>query len=200
MITNIAAKIADWLIKGGSIEKDEKDLYQYGLFFFLTALVFLLSATILGAIFGVLLGSFIFFMSFFVIRQFAGGYHAKTETRCQFLSLISISLSIFILGMLKGTTPIPLLIISNAFAIVIFLLSPVDTAERELSAEEIKVFRKISQIVISLLICSTNLAFFWIKPICSALCIAICLEGILLSSAFLKKAVLKCKKQPVSQK
>ena len=109
--------------------------------FFIQIYFFLIITSIIGAIFSAFLQSVVFFFAFFLIRQFAGGYHAKTETRCEILSTLSILCCIVLIKLSKMyDIRIALLSISFVFATLIFILCPLDTPEKPLSDKEYKYF------------------------------------------------------------
>lgn len=90
MLNNLAKHLADKLLLIGSITKDERELYIYGFFMLLSNLMYLILACFFGLILGCLVESIIFYIAFQLIRRYAGGYHASTETRCEILSTFFI--------------------------------------------------------------------------------------------------------------
>ena len=90
MIGKLASKAAESFIKRPNTCYDKIEIYQYGFFVLYSNIIFLLLTMLLGAVFGVFLQGIIFYVAFFSIRQYAGGYHASTETRCEIMSTLSI--------------------------------------------------------------------------------------------------------------
>ena len=94
MIGKLSDKLTLALIRRGQIDADERELYAYGFFILLSDLFFGIIACLIGAVCGVILEAILFYIAFRCIRQYAGGYHAKTETRCQVLSSLAILLAV----------------------------------------------------------------------------------------------------------
>jgi len=184
MINNLSAHIIDKLISKGNITEDERELYIYGLFISISHLMYLILAIVFGLIFKCFLESVIFYIAFQFIRRYAGGFHAKTETRCEILSTLSILCCIVLIKLSKMyDIRIALLSISLVFAVLIFILCPLDTPEKPLNDKEYKYFRKISWIILSLIF-KFNVVF---APCCASLI----LEGVLIGAGQIKKAYSK---------
>ena len=90
MISKFAEKLVDCLYCQHDKSDDEQELYKYGFFVLLSQILYLIIAIILGSIFKSVFESVIFYIAFQFIRRYAGGFHAKTETRCEILSILSI--------------------------------------------------------------------------------------------------------------
>lgn len=191
MLSKLASKTAEKFMKNDNTLYDKIEIYQYGFFILYSNLVFLILASIFGAMFDVLLQSIIFFFMFFSIRQFAGGYHAATETRCEVLSTLSIIASIGIIKLSKiYDFKTILLLITLISMVLIFFLCPLDTPEKPLSEKEFKYFRKISWIillVISSIIIVSN--FFKFNILFTPCCVSLILECILLVAGKIKRVL-----------
>lgn len=143
MINNLSTRITNKLLAKGNIAEDERELYIYGLFMLLSHLMYLVLTIVFGLIFKCFLESVIFYIAFQFIRRYAGGYHAKTETRCEILSTLSILCCIVLIKLSKMyDIRIALLSISLVFAVLIFILCPLDTPEKPLMIRNINIFAK----------------------------------------------------------
>ncbi len=189
MINKLSAYLTDNLLSRGEISTDERELYIYGLFVLLSEALFSVLACLVGIIFNCFIESVIFFVSFMLIRRFAGGFHAKSETRCEILSSLAIIGSITLIKLSKiYDMKIALLCISLACAVVIFIFCPLDTPEKPLTAKEFKHFRKISWIILACIIACIVLSFCFKFDIAFApCCISIILESILITFGKIKK-------------
>lgn len=193
MINNLSTYIIDELISKGNIAEDERELYIYGLFMLLSHLMYLVLTIVFGLIFKCFLESVIFYIAFQFIRRYAGGYHAKTETRCEILSTLSILCCIVLIKLSKMyDIRIALLSISLVFAVLIFTLCPLDTPEKPLSDKEYKYFRKISWIILSLIIIAIIVSFYFkFNVVFAPCCASLILEGVLIGAGQIKKAYSK---------
>ena len=189
MLSKLASKTAEKFMKNDNTLYDKIEIYQYGFFILYSNLAFLILASIFGAMFNVLLQSIIFFFMFFSIRQFAGGYHAATETRCDILSTLSIVASIGIIKLSKiYDFKTILLFITVVSMVLIFFLCPLDKPEKPLSEKEFKYFSKISWIIL-LVISSIIIVsyFFKFDILFTPCCVSLILESILLVAGKIKR-------------
>lgn len=189
MINNLSTHLVDKLISKGNITEDERELYIYGLFISISHLMYLILAIVFGLIFKCFLESIIFYITFQFIRRYAGGFHAKTETRCEILSTLSILCCIVLIKLSKMyDIRIALLSISLVFATLIFILCPLDTPEKPLNDKEYKYFRKISWIILLLIIIAIILSFiFKFNALFAPCCASLILEGVLIGTGKIKK-------------
>ena len=190
MINNLSIKLTNKLISKGSITENERELYIYGFFMLLSHIMYFVLACIFGMLFKCFIESIIFYIAFQFIRRYAGGYHAKTETRCEILSTLSILCCIVLIKLSKMyDIRIALLSISLVFAVLIFILCPLDTPEKPLSDKEYKYFRKISWIILSLIIVAIIVSFiFKFNVVFAPCCASLILEGVLIGTGQIKKA------------
>lgn len=189
MISKIARVIVKNFIHSGHIEKNELELYEYGVFILLSNILFISITALLGLVFGLLPQSLIFFVVFTIIRQYAGGYHASTELRCEFLTTLGILASIVIMSLITSEFYfIVLVIITFILSVFIFIFAPIDTDEKVLDETELKVFCKRTKVVLIIVVTMIIVSFYFkIKTICIPCCISLILEGVLLIAGKLKK-------------
>lgn len=191
MINNLAKRFADRLLANGSISEDEQELYIYGLFMLLSSLMYLILACFLGCVFGCILESIVFFVAFQFIRRYAGGYHASTETRCEIMSTLSILACIIVIRLSKAYDfQTALLVISTISAVCIFVLCPLDTPEKPLSAKEFKYFRKISRAVLLVITATIAVSYFLsFRIFFTPCCMSLILEAVLITAGRIKKTL-----------
>lgn len=189
MTNKISSKIVEILIKHSLVENEDKELYSYGFFILLSQILYFIIVTTIGILFNIILESVIFYIAFQFIRRYAGGYHAATETRCEILSTLSIIASIGIIKLSKiydfKTT---LLIITLISMVIIFIFCPLDTSEKPLTEKEFKYFRKISWIILSLIIIAIIVSFYFkFNVVFAPCCASLILEGVLIGTGKIKK-------------
>lgn len=188
MISKISTAFTQKLISHGAIQIDEFDLYVYALFILITHIIFCTLTLILGLMLNIFLESVIFHFSFSLIRKYAGGYHAKTELKCELSSIFLIVSCLSIIKFLSLYDYKLALPIFTALAVVfIFVLSPLDTQEKPLSKKEFQYFRKISRLI--LLAYSTVIIItfaFSCQSIYIPICISLVIESLLLIAGKLK--------------
>ena len=128
-----------------------------------------------------------------LIRRYAGGYHALTETRCEILSTLSILACIVVIRLSKTyDIQTVLLIISAVSSVCIFVLCPLDTPEKPLSNKEFKYFRKVSWIILFVIIIAIIVSYvFKFQMVLVPCCLSLILESILLAAGKIKRVSQK---------
>lgn len=193
MIGKLALKTAEKFVKNDNVLYDRIEIYQYGFFVFFSNIFFLIITSVIGMIFDVFLQSIIFFFAFFSIRQFAGGYHASTETRCEVLSTLSILACIVAIKLSKTYDfQTVLLLITILSAVCIFVFCPLDTPEKPLSEKEYKYFRKVSWLILFVIAAAIIVSYvFKFQMVLVPCCLSLILESILLAAGKIKRVAQK---------
>ncbi len=193
MIGKLALKTAEKFVKNDNVLYDRIEIYQYGFFVFFSNIFFLIITSVIGMIFDVFLQSIIFFFAFFSIRQFAGGYHASTETRCEVLSTLSILACIVAIKLSKiYDFQTVLLLITILSAVCIFVFCPLDTPEKPLSDKEFKYFRKVSWLILFVIVAAIIVSYvFKFQIVTVPGCLSLILESILLVAGKIKRVAQK---------
>ncbi len=191
MINDWEHKATKFLIKNQLIEKKESELYEYGFFILFSNILYLSITILIGLINHMILESLIFYVSFSMLRRYAGGFHAKTKTRCFIITtaalLVSINLIYFYLHYNedKNLFAIVLLLV---FSLVIVIRAPLDTLEKPLFQTERKHFRRKSLIVLSTLLLISIVSYcLQINSLFAPCCVSIILEGVLLIAGKIKQ-------------
>ncbi len=189
MISKLSTCLTEKLLSNGTISEEDKELYIYGLFMFISHFVFFIISCIFGLILGCVLESMVFYIAFQFIRRYAGGYHAATETRCDILSTLSILVCIVVIKLSKTYDfQTILLIISALSSICILAFCPLDTPEKPLTEKELKYFRKISWLILlAIVVAIIVLYVFKFKSVIVPCCLSLILESILISAGKIKK-------------
>lgn len=193
MINNLSVYFIEKLLSNGTINDEDKELYIYGLFMLLSQLMFFVITCIFGLILKCILESIIFYIAFQFIRKYAGGYHASTETRCEISTTLSILACIVLIRLSKTYDfQIALVTITVISAISIFCLCPLDTPEKPLSDKEFRYFRKISWLILFVIITVITVSYiFKLSIIIVPCCLSLILESILLALGKIKRVSQK---------
>lgn len=185
MIKFISSKAACILCKDEDLD-EMRELYEYAIYILLSGLFHLISVVALGLCFNMVLESLVFYCSFILIRKFAGGYHAKTPTRCYVFS-IATSFAVFCLIKVvyffycTGLS-ICLLLIELVCTLFIVLVVPLQSDNKPLNFQETKLYKNVSRIaVVALFVTSIILAFFGIKFIFVPIIFGVYMCGIVLA-------------------
>lgn len=135
-------KLADILTEKGISKNEDKEIIVYGLTSGIE-LIFNITTTIaLGFIFGMVIESLIFLISFSLIRTYAGGYHCKKAINCY---LFSSGVVVLVLTIVKFSPKGNILVSSLMMLLIaipiILRLAPVETETKPLDEVEQKHFR-----------------------------------------------------------
>lgn len=145
MMKRISQKLITFMYKNNMIEENRRELYEYALEILLSGMLHFITVVLIGFAAGMVKESLLMFVSFFAVRKFAGGFHASTPLKCYFFSVAANFLMLVLVSLFtKWNNDIAfyaVLIISDS---VIFLVSPVESANKELNRKERKVFKALS--------------------------------------------------------
>ena len=183
MIRLISSKVAGILCKDD--EKETFELYEYAIYITLSGFFHILTVIILGICFNMLVESVVFYSSFISIRKFAGGYHAKTPTRCYAFSvLVSIavlSLIRVVYAFYNTNLMLFLLFFELICVLLIFWLSPLQSDNKPLSKRETELYKKVARIIVSVVFAFTVvLTYSGIKFLCIPMIYGVYICGLVL--------------------
>lgn len=160
MITYLAKCITEFFISYDVIKKEDREIYQYGNEIIISSLLdfFILLAFAIG--FNDFVNVFLFWIVFFILRKFGGGYHAGTYLKCKIVFSVNIFIVMIIMNDFKYVYNIYLLILMTVFSCVsIFLLAPVDNENKPLSETE-KRINALKCRILLVLVCILSFLLF----------------------------------------
>lgn len=99
---NFSAKVADFFVQEGSIEKEEYEIFRYGLEILLDNISIMALLVLIGGIVDRILETSIYLLVFCSLRQFTGGYHAKTRRGCHMATMAGYLIFLIEMGLLTG--------------------------------------------------------------------------------------------------
>lgn len=137
----ISKKLADYVIQKGTIEEEEREIYEYGFSIATEMLLCILVCFSTSMILHTFVEGILFFAIFIPLRSYAGGLHLNNYWSCFSLSCLTF----FIIMMLGKYLEFPIyiaLIIFFLLEIVVYNLYPVENINRIVDADEDKQFKK----------------------------------------------------------
>ena len=188
MISRLSNFLTQNLLKRKIISDDEKELYDYGLFMMLSYIVFFLISILFGIVLNIPYSSILFYITFCLIRNFAGGAHANTEIKCDIITTVliltsEILIKIFINYNLVSIAFVMLIISS----ICLCVFKPVTTSQKEISQQEkLHFHKKVIVLTVLALIISVASMTFGVYNITFSVSVGISLANILLIAGKLK--------------
>lgn len=140
-------KIINNFIKQGIIPSEDSEIYAYGLYQGIVIIINILTYILISLYFKMVWESVIFLVCYIPLRTYAGGYHARTQVKCYFLSILMITLVILAIKTVPWTSSIMigLLLLGGS---IIFVLSPVEDSNKPLSDSQKIVFKRIARTIL----------------------------------------------------
>lgn len=152
MLTKMAKSISSFFIKNGSIQEDDRKVYDYCFEILLSTILNLLLVIIIAIFTKTMLTTLFYITGFMVVRSTAGGYHANTHLSCA--SILAGTYTIYLL-LLKSIATSILGMLSLLFTFIavllVYMLSPVEDHNKPFSREEAKQFKRKSRLWILVL-------------------------------------------------
>ncbi len=188
MISKLSTKLTEKLFHKELIASEDKELYEYAFFMIGSYVFFFVLALVMGSFVGIPLETIVFYVSFCLVRNFAGGVHADTEARCTFFTTLSIVVSIIaIRTLIYSDLFIVSICIMILSATIIVILSPVDTENKRLNKQERNLYRKKTiMLTIAIMITFICMTAFGVYNIATALSVGMTLASILVVSGKIK--------------
>lgn len=188
MIGRITSGVVKKLTDSTTISDTEKELYLYGFFILISQILYFIITIIVGILLDIVSLSVVFYISFQFIRRYAGGIHASSELKCEIISTTSIFICLLcVKSNVMFDMQIPTLILTLFASIVIFILCPLDTPEKPLTKEELRYFRKISLIVLAIMLSIIIISIVIKLTIAYPICLSIILESVFLVAGKIKR-------------
>jgi len=166
MLETLIRKSTDYFISHDIIDADDRDVYEYG-FHALYSNVVIFSVIGLIAFFAKQLPVTIaYHVAFIVMRNNAGGYHAKTQIRCFFMSTIIWIISLCVISAISSLA----VIIAAALVstVLIWFKAPIEHENNPMSEKKyqrMKIRSRIFSTVLllgTILVCLFGTDYLWV--------------------------------------
>lgn len=134
-------KIKEFMVTAEIVDEREAEVVEFGLDMLKTVLLGGVVVIGAGAIFGILKETLLFVALLMLIRQYAGGFHAKTRLKCALMSIVLLFLSVAIFQYVSLSWQIQIfLYLCGLFLIIRY--APVENAGKPLDDLEVKTYGK----------------------------------------------------------
>lgn len=143
-MNNFYKRFSLYLQKNKMISKNEQESYEYACKVFIHGIINIILTIIIGLIFGMIKETLCFLISFFLLRKFTGGLHAKNYHTCLIYSTILLILSLLTIRLLIRTHTDLFFVLLILSEVSIWLFSPIVNENKVLSLKEKKIFQIIS--------------------------------------------------------
>lgn len=136
------------LIDEAVIPEADAEIYAYGFDYLFTLTYTYGSLLILATFLGTVPETLLFFLAFFPLRSYAGGYHATTRLRCYLASVVMIILFNVLLVMIPSMCYISLAMFIVGFAwLCLILWAPIVHENHPVTPADKRRFRKYSFVI-----------------------------------------------------
>lgn len=164
MIADFAEKISNTMVDRGIVQKEDVELYQYGIENSIIVAGNLLASALFGILTGRLGVVLVFLLFYSTLRTYSGGVHCKSKLGCFILSMLILLVPVFSYEWVMEMVTFPVIFAVGVIAIVVILvLSPVESINKPLDDEERKYYKRISHCIVTLQGCV--LAFLYCMDI-----------------------------------
>lgn len=150
-------KIIDKIIKKMKISDsltDDEEIVRYGLEIMITKMIFAVSIAVVGLMMKSFFKGVVFTAAYSLIRQYGGGSHAKTRIMCYIRSMLTFIAALVIIkaAVYMPVLVVPLSVLSVISVVYIFFAAPIDSENKRLDSDEIRVFGRKARIMASLML------------------------------------------------
>ncbi|MCM1227607.1 MAG: accessory gene regulator B family protein [Clostridium sp.] len=145
MIVRLSKRMASFFVRQKIIEKNDEEVYEYGLQLLLSTVLNAVIALLLAISSGTVIPCLFYLSVFVVMRKSAGGFHAKTHFGCCCI-LIAV-LCCFIAFIRLAPTEIYVIVSELSLiisAVTVLLFAPLEHENKPLSDKDKVRLRKIS--------------------------------------------------------
>ena len=157
-LRSLADRITDWMVQNGGIKPEAREVHAIGLDKLLSNLLCLVIALIAGIVFQVPFEAIVFYFAYYILRIYAGGYHADSQMRCFILSIGIMIPAVLAIRFWHAWCTVPVHIVLMLFSAgTVIALAPVDNKKKRLEPIERSVYRKRALTVL-FLSCGLSLA------------------------------------------
>lgn len=149
MIEHLANIIVDSMSKNKIIVSEDREEYLYGINIFISSALHLITLFIIIMIMGLYWQGILFNFAYIMLRNYAGGFHAKSSKVCYLISIGICITSLAVIKFFEASSGV-IYILSLFSYIVLMLFSPVEDRNKPLDEIETKVFKVRARIMASI--------------------------------------------------
>ena len=152
MFKNISETIVNHACTKGIIKHEDREENVYGLNTFLTIIVNVISALIIGFIFQMLIEIVLFIIVYKSLRKYIGGSHAKNARRCYISSCIIYAVVLVCIKYYSVPSSLTTVLTCSSM-MILWIAAPIEAPKKPLDEVEYKVFKHRSHISIVVCLC-----------------------------------------------
>lgn len=158
MLVRISNSVSRWLHHSGAIADDEVPIYAHALYCFIFTVIPFVLVSAIGLVLGMFHEGILMIVPFYLLRRFSGGFHLKSSTVCFLSSTCLLAVLLLCVEIVLRTEQYALFSVCVAISTgIVFVFSPIDSAERLLSVRERKIFRRVARFLVAVIVGITML-------------------------------------------
>ncbi len=131
----LTSTITDYLVNKGFIEKEDYDVYEYGLLCFFEILTSIICSIIIAVIMNSVIECLLFFFFFIPLRSLWGGLHMEKYFNCLLFSCLTL-ITIFLLVKYVDANALLSFLLFTVSLIFLKALGPVNHPNRTVNSDE----------------------------------------------------------------
>ena len=182
MVNKLGKMLTNALVNNAQVNESERELYEYGFFILISNVVYATFTLLIGVILKLFCESIIYYITFSLLRRYAGGFHATSESVCRIITILSIVCSLLIIKLCDTIDLKRIIILLTMVSVLtIYIFCPMDTPDKPLNREEKYYYKKFSRIILFAVVLVIIMSLFCKIMILSyPCCVGMILEGTLL--------------------
>ncbi len=139
LISYLAEIITDFFIRYDAADKDNREVYKYGNEIIISTALDFLILFAFAIVFHDFATVFLFWIVFFILRKFGGGYHADTYLKCKIIFSLNILIVLILVDCINYVYNFYVLVLLTMFScLVIFFLAPIENENKPMTKSKIK--------------------------------------------------------------
>lgn len=170
MITALSKRITYFFYSKKVITFDTIEIYQYGFEIIISTIIGFFITIMIGVLFRMIWLSLLYYIIFVVLRQFTGGYHAKTYFKCNLVFAVT-TVFIFLLTKMAIVSEIYTIGIHSLllfFSIItVWFGTPVENKNKPLSEKQ-KYYNHLAGFILTVILSIISGLLYYRKTLISA--------------------------------
>lgn len=148
----MAIRITDYWEKSNIIASEKKDVYVYGLDIILSTIWITFIVALISLAFGDILYLIFYFLCFFPLRGYCGGFHAKTHWGCALMQCVSFTGVVLASVALGAYLPFLPLVLFTVMFLPTMKFAPAEHPENPINPDKKKTLRRNGLITLVLIV------------------------------------------------
>lgn len=141
--------------------KQKEEIIAYGLHRIKVMIICVLIIFVMGVFLKIIPQSIIYMVALIFLRKYAGGYHASSEKKCFVISFFMVLSGLIVLKIMGKENLWVLMILAMISSGIIWKFSPIDNKNKRLSVQEMRVYKKVTRVMLILELMTLGYAYFY---------------------------------------